>query len=110
MLHPNQNSKPNLLEAIRVHWKNLIGIAIFPPATFIGVEILHIPALIFVPFFFAALGIAGWPYLTRRAPYMFWIIALGVWMGAAVIGITAVQIIRALANSQNAVSSSKSDH
>ena len=65
---PNQSPKLSLPEALRRYWMNLIGVAVFPTAFFIGGEIFHVPFWVFVPFLFLVGGLAGWPYLTRRAP------------------------------------------
>lgn len=59
MHRPDQNSKMSLPDALRHYWPNLIGVALFPSVFFIGVEIFHIPFLVFVPLFFLVCGLAG---------------------------------------------------
>ncbi|MFM2295314.1 MAG: hypothetical protein RLZZ350_1727 [Verrucomicrobiota bacterium] len=73
---------------------NLIGVAVFPSTAFIGVELFHMPLLDFVPAFFLVCGLAGWPYLARRAPYTFWIVVCGIWMAGALFGAVLLQIIK----------------
>jgi hypothetical protein len=53
--------------------------------------------LVFVPFFFLVCGIAGWPVVTRHAPYMFWIVAMSIWMGGGLLAVILLQIIKAFA-------------
>jgi hypothetical protein len=80
---PSAPARLALDQALKQYWKNLIGVAVFPPVFFIGIGVLRLPGLAFVPFFFAVSLLAAWPYFTKKAPYMFWIVAMGVWMASA---------------------------
>jgi hypothetical protein len=97
MQYPNQELRPSLSEALRRHWPNLVGLAIFPSAFFVGSDIFHISFWFFVPLFFIVNGIAAWPYLTRRAPYGFWAVACAIWMAGALFAGVLLMIIKAIA-------------
>ena len=72
--------KLTLREALQRYWKYLIGVAVFPTLCSLGVDFLHIPFDIFILPFFAVGILAAWPVLTRKAPYTFWLVAMGVWL------------------------------
>ena len=93
MQPPDQAQKLTVSEALRLYRMNLIGVAVFPSVFIIGEEIFHIPFLVFAPLFFLALGLAGWPYLTRRAPHSFWIVACGIYMGGGLLAVFLLQIL-----------------
>ena len=100
-----QNQKLALSDALRRYWTNLIGVAVFPSVFFLSIGPLRalwsvpFPALflVLIPVFFAVCIHAGWPYLRHRAPYTFWIIACGVWMAGAVLGLILLGVVNAIA-------------
>ena len=68
-------------KAIRIYWKNLIPLAVLPVCLVIGLRFSSETLGTFVPvLFLAACAFAGWPYLSGRAPYVFCMAALGVWV------------------------------
>ena len=85
----------SLQEALRRYWKHLIGIAILPSVALTGFR-YHVPFPVMVILFLAAALHAGWPYLRGRAPYSFWIVACGVWMAGAVVGLALLAAINAI--------------
>lgn len=90
----NQVQLP-LQKALRTYWKNMIGVALFPSVSFIGGEVFHIPFEVFLLPFFAVFLHAGWPCFKGKAPYMFWIVALGIYMAGGYVAIILLEIIRA---------------
>jgi hypothetical protein len=90
------NTKMTVPQALRRYWVNLLGVALFPSACFIGIEVYRVSFWVFLPFFFLVCGLAGWPYLTRRAPYAFWLVACGIWMAGVMLGGLLLEIIKAL--------------
>ena len=75
----------SLGESLRRYWRHLIGVAVFPSVVTIGSRWFHIPTFVIPPFFFVVMIYAMWPTITKRAPFLFWIVACGVWMGGGVI-------------------------
>jgi hypothetical protein len=90
---PIRQSRPSLSVALRRYWRNLIGIATFPAVSILGDRYLHLPPLVFIPIFIAVSLHALWPYLARRAPYSFWLVACGVYMGGAVFAVLVIGLI-----------------
>ena len=76
---PTPERKP-LREALRIYWKALIGIALFPAVAFVGGDFLHIPFDYVILPFFTVCFLAAWPYLSGRAPYTFWLVAMLVFL------------------------------
>ncbi len=97
MQPPAQNSKLSVPEALQRYWANLIGVAVFPFLFFIGAGIFHISFWILAPCFFGACGLAAWPYLTRRAPYTFWVIACAIWAAGGFVAFILLLIVKAFA-------------
>ncbi len=96
MTTPPPESHPTCLpleQALKAYWKNLIGLAVFPPVAFIGIGGFELPSALFMPCFFAAGLPALWPYLTKRTPYSFWIVAMGVWMASSMISVMLMVIL-----------------
>ena len=78
--------KLRLSHALRLYWKNLIGLGLFPPVCVFGLS-LGIPfVLLAVPFFAVAI-VAAWPYLRYRAPYSLWLVACAVWMAGGILAV-----------------------
>jgi hypothetical protein len=94
MTEPPEPPRLELNVALRRYWKHLIGVALFPIVAFAGIEIFHLPFGALIPVFFAVNFLAAWPYLARRAPYTFWLTAMGVWMAAAFVGLLLLQLLR----------------
>lgn len=82
-------------EALRAYWKSLIGIALFPAVAFVGGDFLHLPFDYLALPFFAVCLLAAWPYLSGRAPYTFWFVAMLVYLAggllAMVLGYTILR-------------------
>ncbi len=80
---------PDLPTALGRYWYHLTGVASFASI----MTLFHLPALAVPPLFFGSALFAAWPTITKRAPYSFWIVAVGVWMGggllAAILGAIA---------------------
>jgi len=72
--------KTTLRQALRTYWWTLIGIAVFPATILIGGEFFKIPFEMFIFPFFGVWFLAAWPCLSRKAPYSFWLVALGLWL------------------------------
>lgn len=92
------SSKPErkpLREALRIYWTALIGIALFPTAAFVGGDFLQIPFEYFILPFFVVCFLAGWPYLSGKAPYSFWLAAMLVYMLGGFLAVLLSQVIRA---------------
>ncbi len=71
-------------EAFRAYWKALIGIALFPALAIIGGDFLHIPfEYVMLPFIAVCL-LAAWPYLSGKAPYTFWFVAMLVYFAGGI--------------------------
>lgn len=75
-----QLERKSLREALRLYWKALIGLALFPALLFLGGEFLHVPFEFLVLPFFAVGLIAAWPYLSGKAPYSYIFVAGLVWL------------------------------
>jgi hypothetical protein len=83
---PTSERKP-LREVIRCYWKNLIGVALFPSVAVVGGEGFHIPFVYLVLPFFAVSFLAARPYLSGKAPYTFWLVAMFVWIAGGVLAV-----------------------
>lgn len=90
---PKTVRKP-LREALRSDWKALIGIALFPTVAFVGGDVLHIPFDYLVVPFFAVCFLAAWPFLSGRAPYTFWMVAMLVYFVGGFLAALLVDAIR----------------
>jgi hypothetical protein len=89
-----QGARLNLGIALRRHWPYLLGVALFPSFAMIATGIFHLPFPFLILPFFAAFLLATWPYATKRAPYSFWLVAMGVWMGGGFLGVLVLQLLR----------------
>ena len=89
-LPPSTKPLP-LNQALRVYWKNLIGVALFPPVLFIGGSVYNLTFGILFPLFFGAGFSALWPLLKRRVLFDFWAVAMVVWMVIIILSIVALQ-------------------
>jgi hypothetical protein len=58
------------------------------PGLFFGAILFEYFALPFV----AGALLAAWPHLSGRAPYSFWLVATGVWLGGGVLAIILLEI------------------
>ncbi len=92
-LAPRPDRKP-LREAIRCYWKHLIGVALFPTVALVGGEVLHIPFGYLALPFFAVSFLAAWPYLSGKAPYTFWLVAMFVWIAGGFLAVFLSSAIR----------------
>ena len=90
---PMPERKP-LKEALRVYWKSLIGIAIFPALALVGGDFLHIPFEFVALLFFAVCLLAAWPFLSGNAPITFWLVAMAVYLGGGVLAALLGRIVR----------------
>jgi hypothetical protein len=90
---PMPERKP-LREALRVYWKALIGIALFPTIALVGGDLLHIPFDYVVLPFFAVCLLAAWPYLSGKAPYTFWLVAMLVYLAGGFLAVLLGYAIR----------------
>jgi hypothetical protein len=84
-----------LRDALRAYWWTLIGLAVFPAALVFG-DRYGVPFEYFALPFFAAGLLAGWPYLSGRAPFSFWIVAGGVWLAAGIAAALIAYVVGAL--------------
>jgi hypothetical protein len=57
----------------------------------VGGTFLDIPFELFILPFIAVGFLAGWPHLSGKAPYSFWLVAMGLWL---VGGISAVILMK----------------
>jgi hypothetical protein len=85
-----------LRDALRVYWWALIGVGIFPAIFVAGGELLGIPFEVFILPFFAVSFLAGWPHLSGRAPYSFWLVAMCVWLGGGIFAVVLLQLLRVM--------------
>jgi hypothetical protein len=92
--------RKTLGEALRSYWWTLIGVAVFPTIVIVGAELLAIPFEFFILPFFAVCFLAGWPYLSGRAPYSFWLVAMCVWLGGGGFAALALQLLRVMTEPQ----------
>ena len=72
---------PDLRTALRRYWYHLIGVGSFASV----LQLFRLPSYLLPPFFFGVAFYAMWPCITRRAPFTFWLVAMGVWMSGAVL-------------------------
>lgn len=86
--------RKRLKEALRDYWKSLIGVAIFPILALVGGDFLHIPFEYVALLFFAVCLLAAWPFLSGKAPFTFWLVAMAVYLGGAVLAALLGQIVR----------------
>jgi len=85
-----------LKEALRLYWPALVVIALFPTMAFVGGEFLHIPFdYLMLPFFIVCF-LAGWPYLSGKAPFSFWIVAGLVYLAGGLFAALLTHVIRAV--------------
>jgi len=85
-----------LREALRVYWWTLLGVGLFPLILIIGGEFLHIPFEAFMLPFFVVMFLAGWPWLSGRATYSFWLVACAVWILGGIVAVILLELIRAI--------------
>ena len=90
-LPPSTKPLP-LNQGLRVYWKNLIGVALFPPVFFIGGSIYNLSFGMLSPLFFGAGFAALWPVLKRRVSFDYWAVAMGIWMVSIILSIVALQL------------------
>ena len=91
--HQTQEPRLSLPVALRLYWKYYWGLVLFPPIAIPAITIFQVPfPFIAVPFF-AVSFLAGWPWLAKRAPYSFWLVAMAVWMASGVFGILATLLL-----------------
>jgi hypothetical protein len=86
--------RKSLRDALRLYWGALVGIGLFPTVAFVGGEFLHIPFEYLVLPFFAVCMLAGWPHLSGRAPYSFWLVAVLVYLAGGLFAALLTQAIR----------------
>ena len=86
-----------LAEAVRIYWRSLAGVATFGPLLLVTDTFIEIPFWIVLFPFFLVMGLAMWPWLSGRAPYTFWVLALGVWMAGGFVGVLARTLINVVA-------------
>ncbi len=90
MITPPTKTAYSLREATRRYWFYLFGMAVFPAATLVGVTQLQLPTPAAGVLFVVLCGFTMWPVITKRAPYGFWLVALGAWtVGCLVAGVLA---------------------
>jgi hypothetical protein len=78
----------SLARSLRHYGVWLLGVALFPPSMFLGVEILGVPSEVFVvPLLIVVVPLQG-ALVRGRVPYTLWIVAMGIW--AASICVTAL--------------------
>lgn len=65
---PPIRSRLALDEALKRHWKNMTGVAVFPPWFLIGAGVFKEPGLPFIPLFLAVSLWVAWPCYTSKAP------------------------------------------
>jgi len=90
----NKEPRLSLAVALRRYWRYLLGIVLFPPLAFSAVELLHVPFPLLIVPFFAVTFLAMWPWFAKRAPYSFWLVAMGLWTAAGFVGILVLQFLR----------------
>jgi hypothetical protein len=59
----------------------------------IGGEYFKIPFEFFIFPFFGVGFLAGWPVLSGRAPYSFWLVAMGLWLASGICASILLQLI-----------------
>lgn len=64
--------------ALRTYWWTLIGITVLPAAMSIGQQ--FVPFELIIVLFFAVGFTAMWPSLSGRAPFTFWLVAMGLYL------------------------------
>jgi len=90
----NKEPRLSLGVALRRYWRYLLGVALFPSVAFPAVVLFHVPFTFFILPFIAVMLVACWPCAKKRAPYLFWITAMGVWGGAGAVGVWVTQLLR----------------
>ena len=86
-----------MAEAARIYWRSLAGVAILGPVLLVTSRFIEIPFWIVLVPFFVVMGLAMWPWLSGRAPYTFWILAVGVWVAGGLVGTLTLRLINAIA-------------
>jgi uncharacterized membrane protein YozB (DUF420 family) len=74
----------------------MLGLALFPSMAFPAVEIFHVPFPFVILPFIAVNLLAAWPWYAKRAPYAFWLVAMGVWMAAGFVGVLVSLLLRCI--------------
>jgi hypothetical protein len=82
--------------ALRRYWRYLLGVALFPSFAFSASAIFHLPFPFLILPFIGVTLLAAWPCAAKGAPYSFWLVAMGVWMGAGFLGVLVIQLLRLL--------------
>jgi hypothetical protein len=85
--------KTTLREALRIYWWTLIGIGVFPLIFVVGGTFLHIPFEFFILPFLAVGLLAGWPFLSGKVPYSFWLVAMALWLVGGICAGILMQLI-----------------
>jgi len=62
--------------------------------TFLASEFFEIPGSLFMALFFVAVIPSMTPYWRKRAPFGYWGLVCAAWMGAAVVGVLLLTIVR----------------
>lgn len=86
MAPDGDNGKPRLSQAVRRHWYHLVGVAAFPTFLFFGGHVWGISDDLILIVFLSVMFFAMWPWLSCKAPYSFWIIAILVYFLGAFFG------------------------
>jgi hypothetical protein len=78
--------------------RHLIPLFLFPSFAFVGELLLpkELTSAILIPLFLAICIYAGLPYLTKKASYGYWMLAMGVWIAGIVPAIFMVVVLRAI--------------
>jgi len=88
--------RKSLQEALRLYWKMLVGVAIFPAFLFVGSEFFSLPFEFFIFPFWAVFLLAGWPHFSGRAPCSFSLVAIAVGVIGGFLGVLLLKLIRAV--------------
>lgn len=75
-----------LRTAVRGNWVYLMGAPLFGPYVFLLKPMYRFPIALDAVLFFATLGLAILPVIRRKAPPMFWFLAVGIWTAGIVVG------------------------
>ncbi len=73
--------------ALRRYWFCLLPLGLLPAFAFLGLMVFHLPLGIIAVLFVAVGLLAMWPLKFKRAPFTFFLVAGGVWMGGGFLGL-----------------------
>jgi hypothetical protein len=80
-----------LKQALRAYWWTLIGISALPAIMVVG-QVL--PFEFIIVLFFGVCFTAMWPVISGRAPYMFWLVAMGLYLMGGMVAAVVARLIR----------------